>query len=582
MHQKILYEPFYRDSHALVIGIDKYRYASPLAQAVNDATQFAHLLQDTLGFYTPNVTLLTDCTATRANIMASFMRYASHGTDPDDRLIVFYAGHGHTVSGHRGETGFLVPSDGKIDDLSTLVRWDEITNNADLIRAKHIFFLMDACYGGLALKRSPYNSGTTRLREDMMRRFSRQVLTAGKADEAVSDGGGSRPGHSIFTSHLLDAMEGAAGGGDGMITANKVMAYVYEKVGNDPRSGQSPHYGFLEGDGDFIIAPVVATPLAGSDGCGRPPPRTGPARANLATDPKTPRLPSGTQGLRSLVARMLNEVEGALLSESLSIRSDVFSAGEFTARVCEYEEATENLEAVAILLARRAGADDIASVEYILKRLAEVISTRGGVVVRVRLGWYPILRLMYAAGISAILTKQYDVLRAVLYTTVGVDSHGRLGGRDTPIILPTLSANAHTQDYFKALQPLDGPSTARSEYLFRSLRPSFCVRKLSGRRYEAAFDQFEAVLQFVHSELLARSADGLPMKSLKRFSRRDALRKAWTEVPSPGSRETADSKGLNAGTPDGSLESLARLISAMTEHRDGPIPQGLGRYSVDD
>jgi hypothetical protein len=35
--------------------------------------------------------------------------------------------------------------------LSGLIRWDELTRNADLITAKHMLFVMDACYGGLAL-----------------------------------------------------------------------------------------------------------------------------------------------------------------------------------------------------------------------------------------------------------------------------------------------------------------------------------------------------------------------------------------------------------------------------------------------
>src|SRR4029077_12965398 len=38
-----------------------------------------------------------------------------------------------------------------------------------------------------------------------------------------------------------------------ILSANSLMAYVYERVGNDPNSEQTPHYGFLEGDGDFIF-----------------------------------------------------------------------------------------------------------------------------------------------------------------------------------------------------------------------------------------------------------------------------------------------------------------------------------------
>jgi uncharacterized caspase-like protein len=127
-------------------------------------------------------------------------------SDSDARVLIFFAGHGHTVSGNRGEIGFLVPVDGQVSDLSTLIRWDELTRNADLVPAKHMLFLMDACYGGLALSRRPLPPGSMRFVRDMLQRFSRQVLSAGKADEPVADAGGPRPGHSIFTGHVLDAL----------------------------------------------------------------------------------------------------------------------------------------------------------------------------------------------------------------------------------------------------------------------------------------------------------------------------------------------------------------------------------------
>ena len=110
--------------------------------------------------------------------MSTFLNY-SNLSHPDDRLFVFFAGHGHTETGHRGEVGYLVPQDGDLKQLATLIRWDELTRNADLIPAKHILFIMDACYGGLAVSR--LSAGTARFLKDMMLRRSRQVLTSGKA-----------------------------------------------------------------------------------------------------------------------------------------------------------------------------------------------------------------------------------------------------------------------------------------------------------------------------------------------------------------------------------------------------------------
>src|SRR6267142_584718 len=97
-------------------------------------------------------------------------------------------------------------------------------------------------------------AGSARFIKDMMVRYSRQVLTAGKADEVVADSGGPLPAHSIFTGHLIEGLRGKAATTNGAITANSLMAYVYQCVANDQNSNQTPHYGYFDGDGDFVFA----------------------------------------------------------------------------------------------------------------------------------------------------------------------------------------------------------------------------------------------------------------------------------------------------------------------------------------
>ena len=246
-------QPKYAQSHALVIGINSYKVAPPLSYAVNDAQAVGDILKANFGFPAENVHLLLDQDATRASIMEKFMSLTSQGTGINDRVVFFFAGHGCTIPSKRGEVGYLVPHDGIIENLITLIRWDELTRNADLIEAKHLFFIMDACYGGLAIMRH-LSPGATRFLKDMLLRPTRQVLTAGKANEQVSDSGGPLPKHSVFTGHLLEALGGKSADSEGLITANGVMAYVYQMVAHDRDSHQTPHFGYIDGDGDFIFA----------------------------------------------------------------------------------------------------------------------------------------------------------------------------------------------------------------------------------------------------------------------------------------------------------------------------------------
>jgi len=95
-----------------------------------------------------------------------------------------------TLEGSRGPIGYLIPVNGDSDNLNTLIRWDDLTRNAEIIPAKHILFIIDACYSGLALQRAITPPGTQRFVTDLLQRMSQQVITAGKADEKVADGSG--------------------------------------------------------------------------------------------------------------------------------------------------------------------------------------------------------------------------------------------------------------------------------------------------------------------------------------------------------------------------------------------------------
>lgn len=247
------YKPYYRSSWALIVGINIYQHVPPLTYACNDADAVAGVVVEELNFPSTQVIILKDGQATKQTILDKFLDLRDKAGDPDDRVLVFFAGHGQTEQSLRGPVGYLVPVDGNPINLSTLVRWDDLTRNADLIFAKHILFIMDACYSGLAIQRA-IPPGSQRFVSDMLQRLSRQVITAGKGDETVADGGGGPKGnHSIFTGYLLEGVKGAAVDENGILTANELMHYVYQKVANDRRSNQTPHYGHIEGDGDFIL-----------------------------------------------------------------------------------------------------------------------------------------------------------------------------------------------------------------------------------------------------------------------------------------------------------------------------------------
>ena len=251
--------PLYRQSWAVVIGINAYKNWPALSYAVNDATAVRDLLMRKFGFAADHIKILLDGDATRANILAALGDELSDSKKVAraDRVFVFFAGHGATRKLPSGKSqGYVVPVDADTKNLqSQAISMTNFQDIADAIPAKHVFFVMDACYSGLALTRGGGgNAGGDRQQywQEITRRLARQVMTAGGADEQVADTGPN--GHSIFTWTLLQGLEGKADlDGDGAITASELSSYVAPSVSSLSR--QTPAFGSLPGSegGEFVF-----------------------------------------------------------------------------------------------------------------------------------------------------------------------------------------------------------------------------------------------------------------------------------------------------------------------------------------
>ena len=503
-----IYTAQYSASRALIVGINNYQHASPLSYAIHDAEETSNVLIDEFNFDKERITLLTDADATRAKIIDSFLSYINE-TEADDRIFFFFAGHGHTCAGHRGEVGYLVPHDGDTSNLSTLIRWDELTRNAELIPAKHILFIMDACYGGLAITRS-LPPGSMRFLKDMLLRYSRQVLTAGKADEVVADTGGPIPGHSIFTGHIIEALRGKAASEEGIITANGVMSYVYEKVARDPNSHQTPHYGFIDGDGDFVFkASILESPREeeekGEDELISVPSAMPMTNEEASVDivDLTKEYLSDTRytiKLNDLVIQELRDILLLTSDDNFKLEGISFSLEEFTQRLKKYEQIVRDLQRISCSLAYWGKQEHLPILKTAMIRLTDRLEPKGGLVVWTALRWYPIILLLYTAGISALAAEKYDNLAAMLLARVGAS---RAFETSTELVLAIGQAilDLERTEAFKTLPGHERHYVARSEYLYKLLQPMLDDVLFLGRDYEQYFDKFEILLALVHADL---------------------------------------------------------------------------------
>ena len=238
----------YGASHALVIGIDNYTGGWPrLSNAIRDARKIGEALQDR-GF---DVSVVTDPTGAQLETALKEF-FVVKGADPQARLFVWFAGHGHT----KGGEGFLVPADAPRPEAGArfklvalpMRRFGEYVRLAE---SKHAFAIFDACFAGTVFdtQRSLPPAAITRATTLPVRQF----LTSGDADQTVSDDGTFR---ELFL-RALSGEERADANGDGYVTASEMGLFLGDRVTNLSQSRQTPRYGKLRDKdfdrGDFVF-----------------------------------------------------------------------------------------------------------------------------------------------------------------------------------------------------------------------------------------------------------------------------------------------------------------------------------------
>jgi tetratricopeptide (TPR) repeat protein len=240
----------YGRSYAVVIGVDRYEKWPPLEFAASDATAVKEALERS-GF--DDITLILNEEATQRRILTELFETLPRKAGVNDRVVFYFAGHGQTEDlPEDGKRGYIIPVDAGMSDYpATAVSMDQIRTLSSRIRAKHIFYVMDSCYSGLGFNRS---AGVSPRISDYLRKISSmrvvQVITAGGKGEQVQEQGG----HGLFTAFFLKALEGEADlDKDNVVTGTELGAYLRPAVSNASNQAQTPLYGRLEGEGEFLF-----------------------------------------------------------------------------------------------------------------------------------------------------------------------------------------------------------------------------------------------------------------------------------------------------------------------------------------
>jgi hypothetical protein len=253
----------YKESYALVIGISNYTNGwLNLPGVARDVPEVKAALE-AQGF---NVT-------TKMNLNRNALEQAltefinQYGQNPENRLLFYFAGHGHTLKlAYGGEMGYIVPADAPDPSrdqngfLANALDMQMFEVYAKRIQAKHALFLFDSCFSGslFAVSRAMPQAISYLTSKPV-----RQFMTSGSADEQVPD-------QSIFREQFIRALQGEADGDhDGYVTGAELGGFLEKTVINYSHNAQHPQYGKIRDPnldkGDFVFelpAKPTPTPVA--------------------------------------------------------------------------------------------------------------------------------------------------------------------------------------------------------------------------------------------------------------------------------------------------------------------------------
>ncbi len=260
------------DLWGLVIGIDQYRYITPLRGAVNDALDIEAALRDAGA---QEVRRLLDADATREAIIAAYRDLTAKAA-PGDLLVFSFAGHGsqeaERVHGSErdGLDEVLLLAGFDPDGWETQERIPDDDLNQMLRDASHlnILFVVDACHSGTvtrsvhprserfvtsrnyiypAIERDflpPPDPVAARIDETEL---AHVVLLAGVSDENevpevwIEQADGSRVPRGAMSWSVAEALRGRADAdGDRRLTKGELERFMLENVRMKTNDRQQP------------------------------------------------------------------------------------------------------------------------------------------------------------------------------------------------------------------------------------------------------------------------------------------------------------------------------------------------------
>lgn len=201
---------------ALIVGIDYYENGNPLFGCVNDAHRVNAVLErdsdGTKNFGTKLCVASNSSTLMKRKELKDLI--VELFRDDSEIALLYFSGHGHIES----TGGYLITSECETGDQGFPM--SELLDIANKSMAKNKIIILDCCHSG-------YTGTSSATGNNAILSEGLTILTASSAEQYATEVNG----HGVFTSLLVDALNGSAANLLGEVSPGGVYAHIDKSLG---------------------------------------------------------------------------------------------------------------------------------------------------------------------------------------------------------------------------------------------------------------------------------------------------------------------------------------------------------------
>jgi len=244
--------------YALVIGNQHYEAPAVgnLDTPINDATRAARILTERYGFAVQILKDASDVTMLKA------LNDLNGVLQPNDNLLIYYAGHGERLGSGAAESGYWLPVNAEPPPKDTFwVPNEQITAHLARLPARRVLVVADSCYAGLLSTDPSYlfiNDKVGYTKDYLAYKLPKRarLLISSGGNEPVLDSDGS--GNSVFAHAFLDELEANRN----ILASPELFTRIRKRVELEAAKNhivQQPQFKSIKGAGhevgDFFFVP---------------------------------------------------------------------------------------------------------------------------------------------------------------------------------------------------------------------------------------------------------------------------------------------------------------------------------------